>query len=312
MAEKKIIYYKSEIKRNSDNVNLNSTKYTELIKKTISSIGVKKDNIVRLVLEEKDLMSRINIDIFHDNDDYLFGRVGKLKDGKDSLIRDINTQDVNPLNPGENKMLEIYTYFILDYHTGIVGYVQNRSSHKPHVIGNIINYNHDNYTMELRNVVSGETVRALTKPGSKLGKIEYSFVVPDPRILAHIGVSRKSAAVLAEEGAVNVNISITSSGGGRKPLTEDVEVITNLIRGFGVNGGISKKKFKGTPAGQKSQTFKFEVENFSTSIDVSTTQIVDNEIVDLTLDELANEFFVRMKTSYSNHRLDILRYAGIE
>ncbi|WP_343348632.1 hypothetical protein [Terrisporobacter petrolearius] len=312
MANKKISYYKSKIKSNSGNVNLDSAEYAKLIKRTISDIGKKKKNIVRLVLEEGDLMSRVNIDIFHDNDDYLFGRVGKLKDGKDSLIRDINTQDVNPLNPGENKMLEIFTYFILDYHTGIVGYAQNKSSHRPYVLGNIINNNHDNYTMELENIVSGETVRALTKPGSKLGKIEYSFVVPDPRILAYVGVSRKSAAILAEEGSVNVNISITNNGSSRRPLTDNVQVITNLIDGFGVNGGISKKKFKGTPAGQKSQTFKFEVENFITNIDVSTTKIVDNEVADLTLDELADEFFVRMRTSYSNNRVNIHRYAGIE
>ncbi|MVO71752.1 hypothetical protein GOD95_09900 [Paeniclostridium sordellii] len=312
MATKKVIYYSFNIRDNIRGINLNSDDAKNLIKETINRIGELENNITQLVLDKESLKHRANIDIFHNDDDYLFGRVGKLKDGKDSLIRDINTLEANSLNPGEDKMLEIYTYFLLDYNNGIVGYVQNKSSHKPYIVQNIINSNHENYTMDLRNVVSGETVRALMKPGSKLGKIEYSFAVPDPRILAEIGMSRESAAELAEEGAVNVNISITNSKNSRNPLTRNAEIIQRLIGSFQTNNNISGKKFRGTPGGEKTQTFKFELENFNTPIDVQPTRVDEDSVVDLTLDELANEFFVRMRTSYTNNRRDILRFAGIE
>ena len=311
MATKKVFYYHIKVKRQNTNILLNNSEVRELFNNIFENNSIIGQGVSHLILDNgNNILERITMDILSNNENYLFGRIGKFKDNSEALMRNINTFETGDVGDDE-RILEVYTYFLYDYENGILGFIKGQSAPSPNVCEKIVNnYRANDYEMIMENIVSPETVRALNTPGASLGKIEYSYRIPNIYILSQLGLTREIVDRLDETDYKTVRIAITNEN--RKSLTGDNNVISSLIDLFSANRSIDKKAFKGKVPSGSSQEYKFEIENFYTKVDIPTTRVVDGTLERYTLEEIATEVLARMRVNYQGNLRHILRFANLE
>lgn len=311
MAIRKVHYYTVEIRNVNGGRVLTLEEVRDLLNGIFNENCIDEDNGIRhlAINPNANILDRTTMDIISNDENFLFGRVGKFKDPSASLVRNIQTYEVSSVGDNQ-RFLEIYTYFIMDYQHGIIGYINGQSAPSVYLLQEIVKLNNANYEMTLGNIVSGETVRALVTPGSTLGKINYSYRVPDIRVLTYLGLDRNTVDYLSDTDYQTVEISIKNAN--RHSLTGNINIIRNLVDSFSRNGLIDKKSFKGKVPNTSTQNYRFELENYSTSIDIPTSRVENGELVQYTLDEIAEQVIARLRATYIANINHILIFANIE
>lgn len=314
MATRRIYYYRISIfdRFTQNNLTLNAhTIFNDIFSGNCANInGV--DSLI-LDLGENNV-DRITMDILHNDPNYLFARVGKTKDIAEVLIRDIRTNEINTVvDPSDNeyKKLEIFTYFLLDYTTGILGFIQGQAAPNVNNLINITNRYSDIYTMEIENIVSTETVRALLTPGSVISKINYNFRVPAPEILEGLDVPREIIDVLTDADLTQARLVLRNDN--RKYITSEPGIIVRLIDAIQNNqtNDDNEISLTGRTVNSSLQEYSFDIQNYSTTVDIATSRIVDGIIKAYTFEEVAEEAFARMRLAYNTQRNNIINLGDI-
>jgi vacuolar-type H+-ATPase subunit I/STV1 len=153
----------------------------------------------------------------------------------------------------------------------------------------------------------------LTNRGSVLGKIKYSFALPDVRILEYVGLNQESIDALQDTNVAEIELVIKSEP--RHPLSADTNVITkviNSLRQVCENQRVKKLSANGKTVNSAYQDYKFEERKISNSIDVELDKTVSGKIISKTPSELAEELFIKMRQNYLTNRTDIIRFANRE
>lgn len=230
MARKKVSYYSLSLKKSETGTCVDNKTLKDEINKIIKKNCDKSDGLEHIILQgELNSFERITMDIISNDEDYLFARLGKLKGNGEVLVRHLKTNKANGI-ANDDVRPEIYTYFLLDYNYGILGYLNNNSIPKPDVITNIFSRYNDSFCMEIHNIVNPKTVMDLMKPGSELGQIEYSYKIPNIYILEGLGLDKET--VIELEDLEYDTVSITINNEPRKKLTKEYKKIKKLIELF--------------------------------------------------------------------------------
>lgn len=310
MAKKKILFYSINVRNKETLRKIDNSTIKDLIFDIIKENSIEGTTSNHLMLEEdKKQLERTTMDILENDENYLFARLGKIRGNGDILERNLQTYQANSI-ANETKRPEIYTYFLLDYNYGIIGFMRSNSMPKPDVIKNIFDRYNENYTLEIENILSLKTVNSLMKPGSELSRIKYSYKIPDVHILSDLGLDRETVAELQNVDYYTVDICIKNEP--KKKLTKQRKTINHLIALFDKNSNIDNKIFKGNIPRNASRDYKFDIDNFSIVIDIPKDKIINGEIKIYSLEEISEEVKIRMKENYKRNRKHILRLSGIE
>ncbi len=304
MAIKKAYYYKFSVLDKIKGI-IHNNNYKDILDEMFRDYLIDKDTYMPIILNEGELIGgqridRVTMDIISNDMNYLFARVSKSKDNKDDLIRNITTNEIyEVLSPNEIqfKTLETYTYFILDYINGVLVFVEGLQSPSVSCLKNIIDIEMFNKEIIIDNIASEDTIRALVQPGSVLSKIHYDFRVPSPEILKGLGVSGKVIDILTDTDVTMAKLTIKNDP--RKSLTKDINIIQSLVNELkALNTNENKVTIEGKTKNSTLQEYSFEIKNFMTPIDIPTSRISEGEVIQLTLYEIAEEYFIRMRAAY--------------
>lgn len=304
MAIKKAYYYKFGVldKITGDKYN---NDYKNILDNVFEYYSLSDNDYMPIILSEGEIVGgqridRITMDIISNDTNYLFARVSKSKDNKDNLIRNITTNEITEvLNPNESeyKTLEAYTYFILDYTRGVLIFVEGLQAPSVNCLKNLIDVEYHQKEIIIDNIASEDTIRALIQPGSVLSKINYDFRVPTPEILKGLGISEKLIDILTDTEVTMAKLTIKNYP--RKSLTKDIGIIGLLIDELKeLNSNESKVTIEGKTQNSTLQEYSYEIKNYMTPIDIPTTRISEGEVIQLTLSEIAQEYFIRMRAAY--------------
>ena len=314
MATRRVYYYKINIfdKYTQNNLTPNANAiFNDIFR--LNCVNANGVNSLTLDQGENNV-DRITMDIIRRDANHLFARVGKTKDINEALIRDIRTNEINTVvdvADNEHKKLEIFTYFMLDYTTGILGFIEGQAA--PNVINliNITNRYSDIYTMEIENIVSSQTVRALLTPGSVISKLNYNFRVPTVEILEALNVPREIIDVLTDTDLTQARLVLRNDP--RKHLTSEQSIIGRLIDAIQHNplDVSDQMSLVGRTVNSSLQEFSFDMQNFSTTVDIATSHIVEGVLSTYTLEEVADEAFARMSLAYNNQKNNIINLGNI-
>jgi hypothetical protein len=310
MTIKQAYYYSCSIHEVSTNRNV-----TKDIKSIFDDV-FKKECIDNGGIKTMSLNSeKATLDIIYEDNTYLFARVGKAKDQSDALIRDQKTMKYKYVIENKDlgsKYLEICTYFLLDYSTGIVGFILGKSAPTVSTLINIVNLHYQEYIMTIDNIVSAEHVKALMSPGSTIGKIKYSFAVPNVDILKYIGLKPKQIAALTDTEVFDLDLVIRNKP--RKSITSDNRKIRAIIGSFEELPEQIKKtlSFTGKTSTSSTQDYDFDVQNMVYSITVPTEKIVDSKKKKLSIDEVASDVFIKLRNLYISNKKDLIRFCNRE
>jgi hypothetical protein len=318
MGIRKVYYYRILIEDRNSHADVTENALA-IINNIFSTNCTASHNTRSLILDQGEVrnghtIDRVTLDIIINDNNYLFARVGKTKDINEALIRDIRTNRIdNVVNPQEvaYKKLEIFTYFLLDYANGVLGFIEGQSAPGVHTIQNIVNNYSDMYDMTIENIVSNETVRRLLTPGSVISKINYSFRVPNPEILEGLRLPRRVIDALTDTDVTQARLIIRNDS--RKHLTSEQSSISRLIDTIGeiALDGDSGISIVGRTPNSSLQEFSFDMQNYSSTIDIPTTRIEDGNVLALPIEEYAEEAFLRMRAAYNSNRENIINLGNV-
>ncbi|NMF04361.1 hypothetical protein ACUH7Y_24860 [Clostridium beijerinckii] len=304
MAIRKAYYYKINLINRINRASVNNN-YKDIFDNILNGYLNNQNRYESIVLKEGELsdgqiIDRITLDIISNDRQYIFARVSKSKDNKENLIRNMATNEITEvLQPDELgfKTLETYTYFLLDYTIGVLSYIEGQKAASINEIKKIFGEN-DQYEMSIENIASTETIRALLTEGSTISKIYYDFRIPNPEILNGLGLPPRAVLALGDTAVTNARLIIKNDP--RKDLTKDINVVRRLIESLRPddNGDDAKATVIGKTPGTTQQEYGFELKNYSTPVDIPSTRVVEGEIVVLTLQELSEQYFARMRAAY--------------
>lgn len=255
---------------------------------------------------------KVTMDIIINNDNYLFARVGKIKSNADMQVRDLTTgerKDVLSDDEIEKMGIEICTYFLLDYSVGIVGFILGQSAPGVNILVNLVNEYCDNYNMSITSIMSNDSVSSLLKPGAKISKINYSFLIPDPAILSQIGLDRKIIMEMDDDRQKEVYLTIKCQG--RKSLFEGQEKIGRVLAQLKNKvQNVERLSVTGKTTSSSSKSYAFAEELLSFKISFPVQQNDDGIITNSTPEQLAREVFQKMVLLYQEHRENLVMLAN--
>lgn len=318
MATRKVQYYKVSIEERNTHNDVIGNMYV-ILNDIIRENCLDVNGTRSMILQQGEVgvgnnVDRVTMDIFNFDNTYLFARVGKTKDIAEALIRDLRTNEVNNVvDPQEigYKKLEIFTYFLLDITNGVLAFIEGQSMPSVNVLRNIVNNYNELYEMRVDNIASNETIRALLLPGSVISRINYSFRVPNPEVLAGLNLPLEAIDVLNDSDLTEVRMCLKNDN--RRYLASEPRIIERLINAFGAvaERNTDDVYITGRTANSSVQDYSYGLENFSTSIDIPTTRVIDGNVVALRLEEIATEAFNRMRATYFTNREHIINIANI-
>lgn len=306
MAIKKAYYYKVTLSNHTNNDISSECKniFHDIINKfKDDSKGFRPIILSKGTMAVGGILDRVTMDVIWNDEYYLFARISKSKDNNINIIRNIKTNEIKKvLNPDETpyKTLEVYTYFLLDYSNGILSYVEGHQAPKVYELKKFIDNNKNNVVMNIENIASNETVRALLTPGSIVNRINYEFRVPKAEILLGLGLPKELIDTLTDTDLNNAKLTIKNEP--YKNLSEDTNIIRRLIDAIKPVKDTGNFTIVGRTRSSSQQEYGFELKNYSSPIDIPSTKIVKGEVKSLSLEELSNEYLARMRAAYLNSK----------
>ncbi|RXI38741.1 hypothetical protein DP129_11015 [Clostridium tetani] len=262
-----------------------------------------------------ELLKNVNDVVIPDN--YMFFRIGRKKEIQGALKRNQKTfRGEEILNKDEQKIyeLEICTYVLIDLNDGIMLELSGQFAPSIRSLMNIINsflYDHpklNKVSIKYKNILTEKMVDSLKDGGVRLGKIGYTYNIPDVNVLKKLGLDLKQIKALEELEILNIDVIIKNRP--RIPLTKSSEKIQYVVSAFSECVKDIKETvfFNGSTSNSGSKQYTFNKEEVTYSIDVTTHKKQDELYITLSLDEMAQQIFEKIKLRYEGNKDDIMEY----
>ncbi|NFI51679.1 hypothetical protein FDA52_01570 [Clostridium botulinum] len=310
MGTRNVYYYSVNLRKTYSNENI-----TQKLKQKFEEIfnaNAKEQELSNI--KSLDLQNgKVTLDIINDTEDFLFARVGKQTEYYNVICRDKSTMEYqSPIDTDNiNQVLEICTYFLLDYNKGIVGFVFGKAAPTPNSLISII-ADYDNETfMTITRIASPESVRALFKPGSTLKKFKYTVRTPNIEILESLKINDNLKLKMIEMEKQEIEIIIKNKN---KPLFNTLEQTKEFIQDIFESKEKDNIALTGNSGSSRQKEFKFLEQDITYPIEIKDYEIIEGTKAKRRLNNknIANNVYISLQDVYNKNYKEILMYAGME
>jgi|GEM_PF-6835906 len=256
------------------------------------------------------------MDVIENSNEYLFAKIGRQRPSVHMQKRNLETdetEEVLTMEDKNNKGIEVCTYFLLSYSTGIVSFIFTQGGPSENNLVNIIiQYKNQTHMMIIKNIVSTDTVRKLITNGSEISKISYSFSTPHAKILEHLKLSRKVTIELEQNEEIEVQLVVKNTK-RRTPLAVGKEKIKSLVEEIkNINkedADITKAIIEGKTLNSKSQKFLLDEEqNLNEKVIISYECDVNGNVKDV--DKFYKEVYKKLSEEYEKNKKTLMVLSG--
>ncbi|SCL85258.1 hypothetical protein [Sporanaerobacter sp. PP17-6a] len=308
MSKKKIYYYCVKLYSDVTKKEISYKKIKVIFNKIFDSYSKQNKNIRSLSLNQSEIS--ITMDILENNENYLFGRIGKVKDNSSMQIREYGTLSSDEVLSRKDTMkkgVELCSYFIYNYEDGILGYVKSQSVPDAYIFNNITKYSKKYYT-EINPIPNPSAYKKLFKDGSILSRITFTVPVPDTQVLRDkemLGLDREQIRILEQTNTKYITLIVKNEN--RRFLTNVKEDIINIIKSF-LRKEKEYKDIKITGSGNdfNSRDFDLKEQVFYYNIDVKDYDTENHQKIALDIERKGKIYKEVLKESYENNKDDLL------
>lgn len=314
MAKKNVYFYKvtlKEIISNQDVTNNIKAVFSNIF--NVYTTPINKGNVKSMTLHHSG--EEISLDILIDNNNLCFARVGKKKDPAYNVIRNNATKYYDYVLTSAElviKTLEACTYFLINYKTGLIGFIKGNDAPSVSVLVGIVNEYDSNYIMSIDNILNPESATKLVVPGAILSKIKYTFRTPNVEALVALGLNQEQVTKLGLMNICEVQLIIKSDP--YKNLSKKTNNIKELVNSLMQLPKRLRESFLliGRTPNTSSKPYGFKEENLYYSIEIPNDKIIDGKKTKFTPDEIANDIFAKLKLLYDRNIGELMCMANIE
>lgn len=310
----------SNIKRKVSFYRLSIAKYVEnhaqrkTTREFLSNEDIEKvfENIIKNCMYElndkhyaKEVRTSSNkyiIEIINYNNHMVFAKIGMQNDSNTVALRDQNTLESEKVQMRESQLLELYTYFLIDFKTGILAYIGINGAPKISAIQSLFNSYYtdtDKYETTICTIMTRDVLKTLTKKGT-ISKIQLSVAVPSDGMISEVLGPSPSAydemwniktSTITYKIVAPRNRNIFSSSDKLGELMDKVKAIYgDKLKEFRVNA---------KDGGEDTQTYDLLEYNFT-----KTVSLGDGDYSKLS----EEEFKVALTAIYESNKEELLEY----
>lgn len=240
-------------------------------------------------------------DIFMYKESCLFMRVSNQKPSGGFLHRDYTTNEPVGVLEGvseDKEGIEVYTYALLDYETGILSIVNQQSAPNYKTINFFFSKYNTHYYMEFKPIPNPDGIsRIYAAKEPRISQVEVEVPVPSAEALERMfGWNAKD--ILDVQGC-GLKATMRLSGIERSVITDSEEETRGLIDCIRSNlEGYNKAKVRAKAPGIKTQEYSFFDENFSYPIEIPAFTMVKGEKCYFSSNELISIYRERLQAAY--------------
>lgn len=233
-----------------------------------------------------------------------FIKIGQQNPSNTVALRDRTTLETENVPMTENQLLELYTFCLIDFVTGIVSYIGINGAPRISAIRSLFDKSvepGENITTHLAAIMTKDILDVLVKKHI-ISKVSVTVAIPEDKILSDIGLDQKSfddirniktrTATYKIVGRKNKNIF--SSSGKLAELIASIKIkYGDNLKGLSVNARNEN---------EKSQAYDLLQYNFTKTV------ILGN--ADSTLLTLA-DFSEALVQTYDTYKEELLKYSRV-
>ena len=248
--------------------------------------------------------NRYVIEVISHEEHRAFLKIGQQNPANTVALRDFTTLETEKVPMRENQLLELYTFCLIDFETGIVSYIGINGAPRISAIRNLFDQsiNHEeNISAHLAAIMTNDILQVLIHKHI-VSKISVTVAVPEDKILSDIGLDRESFDSIRNVrtrtvtykivGRRNKNIFASSS-----KLAETVALI-KMKYGDNLTGLSANAK----DPNEKSQSYDLLQYNFT-----KTVVLGKDDTGLLTLDD----FKTALTQTYDLYKTELLQYSRV-
>lgn len=223
------------------------------------------------------------LDVFSYKENKFFCRLNKQKLNSSFLKREYNTYknaDVLPSGTEKQNGIELYTFAILEYNTGIISIVSAQGAPGIDALGNLFELYEPSYRLDVLPIMNENGIELLYRDRSpEISKIEVEVPLPNANVLEHIfGWSEDELFQTLCERSLHLNVVVKGEPRSRSPIIFGKDEAQNIIKKMKqCLSRYDKARVIGKIENKKAQDYNFFEENFSYPIDVVAYHIEGHE-----------------------------------
>lgn len=301
---KKVNFFTVDLYDQTSGMRRNHKEIKNLLIEIIENNSAKSGEFLTLDLTVKNDLHYI-ADIFSYKDRILFMRVSNQKPSGGYLRRDYTTNIPADILEGiseDKEGIEVYTYALLDYETGIFSIVNQQSAPSYKIINYFfIKYN-PNYYMVFKAIPNPDGIDRIygaTEP--RISQVKIEVPVPSADVLEQM-FGWKAKEILDIQGN-GLKATMKLSGIDRKLITDSEEETKGLIDCIKLNiAEYNKARVRAKALGIKTQDYSFFDENFSYPIEIPTYRIISNQKYYYSADDLISIYRDNLQMAYNENK----------
>lgn len=303
----------------SKKVNFFTVNLFEAMSSTEKDYKMIKDLLVSIIEENaKDVGNFKVIDLTRDNDLHyvadifaykdqkLFMRLSNQKPAGGYLRRNYTTNipaGVLGTSSDDKEGIEVYTYALLDYESGIFSIVNQQSAPNYKIINYFFSKYKAEYYMDFTAIPNPDGIsRIYEAKEPRISQIEIEVPVPSAEVLEQLfGWNAKDILDVQGHG---LKATMRLSGMERRMITdteEESKGIIDCIKKKKID--YNKAKVRAKAEGVKTRDYSFFDENFSYPIEITSYCIINGEKHYHTADELISIYREHLQMAYNENEL---------
>lgn len=249
-----------------------------------------------LILEEGD--NQVTLDVLSNDGDYLFGRMGRIKENNTMQFRHystLSTEEVLDQKTARMKGVEVFTYFLLDYNTGILSMVLGQSAPRARYINNILSKYDNEFITDIEAIGDPSIIKQIFN-NDILAEIAYTIAVPNSQVLGEdvIGLSRKQITAIKKSNTKQLQVVLKPESRGI--MAQGTELVKSIVKPF-VD---EREKYKSVRI--KAKELDGYMQDYDLLDSYCTYKININLSKDSGRQEMENEFFEKLLAAYREQR----------
>lgn len=244
-------------------------------------------------------------DIFSYKDQKLFMRVSNQKPAGGYLRRNYTTNipaGVLGTSSEDKEGIEVYTYALLDYESGIFSIVNQQGAPNYRIINHFFSKHNFDYYMEFTAIPNPDGIsRIYAAKEPRISQIEIEVPIPSADVLEQM-FGWKAKDILDVQGR-GLKATMRLSGMDRRVITDTEEESKGLIDC--IKDKIidyTKAKVRAKADGVKTRDYSFFDENFSYPIEIPSYCIIDGEKHYHSADDLIPIYREHLQMAYNENK----------
>lgn len=303
--EKRELVEKENHERVTKKTNINNNEFFSIFINVYENMkSLSNGNRVQAVITSVDKLTNVEIYKFDRESKLVYAKIGQESDKNTVEIRNRATNESSDLSINDNEMVEIYTYCLIDFNTGIISYIGIGGAPKVKAISLLFKHYFDkhnlNYLLNISAVLTKDIVSVLSQKRFAT-KMYFTVAVPPDNILEQIVTNRDDFDDLENVHSVSITYAIKARR--NKNLFKDASDIENIVNNVKDKFGADLKKFSmdARNAKESSQNYDLLEDKFTAKAELDSDGVEHHALTTDTFSEAL------IKT-YNQNRAILLEY----